>query len=345
MGSSGSKNNMLCDSDGESSADEQHNNEFLCFIKEVSFVPLYMLNGVKNCINVGKWADKFHRSKNAETRQAIAEAAIKEAEAVYHSQGGALSPRTDEPQTPVVRKRGRRSLAVAPKETSDEVSDETEAGAKSGPQLPAEIKRGRPSITANRPVDSSVSSQPTTPETKKRKPDEPTTPNRRAPDRAGASSAHKTSNKRKTAAPKSKSKKEEKENASATKGKKPAVKGKQQEQSTKATAASAKGKQVMKATKATPAKNKSKAKKKPAKAGKEKTSTKNKSKEKNTSKAPMKAVMKSAKNGGSKANSNFVYAVKEAREKLGIKGFQVVGGKTAKGQALLKKARSIHKRR
>merc|ERR1711902_172197 len=37
-------------------------------------------------------------------------------------------------------------------------------------------------------------------------------------------------------------------------------------------------------------------------------------------------------------------AVKEARKSLGIKGMQVVGGKTARGQALLKKARSLYKK-
>merc|ERR1719361_993911 len=37
-------------------------------------------------------------------------------------------------------------------------------------------------------------------------------------------------------------------------------------------------------------------------------------------------------------------AVQGARKALGIKGFQVVGGKTTKGQALLKKARSLFKK-
>jgi len=37
-------------------------------------------------------------------------------------------------------------------------------------------------------------------------------------------------------------------------------------------------------------------------------------------------------------------ACKEARKALGIKGFQVIGGKTSKGQALLKKARSLFKK-
>merc|ERR1719481_680883 len=37
-------------------------------------------------------------------------------------------------------------------------------------------------------------------------------------------------------------------------------------------------------------------------------------------------------------------AVQQARKSLGIKGFQVVGGKTSKGQALLKKARSFFRK-
>merc|ERR1719367_53248 len=37
-------------------------------------------------------------------------------------------------------------------------------------------------------------------------------------------------------------------------------------------------------------------------------------------------------------------AVAQARKSMGIKGFQVIGGKTAKGQALLKKARSLFKK-
>jgi hypothetical protein len=40
----------------------------------------------------------------------------------------------------------------------------------------------------------------------------------------------------------------------------------------------------------------------------------------------------------------FAAAVKSARKALGIKGFQAVGGKSAKGQALLKKARSIYRK-
>merc|ERR1719325_440237 len=39
----------------------------------------------------------------------------------------------------------------------------------------------------------------------------------------------------------------------------------------------------------------------------------------------------------------WIKAVGAARKALGVKGFQAVGGKTAKGQALLKKARSIYK--
>merc|ERR1719295_670538 len=35
-------------------------------------------------------------------------------------------------------------------------------------------------------------------------------------------------------------------------------------------------------------------------------------------------------------------AVQAAKKSLGIKGFQVIGGKTSKGQALLKKARSFY---
>jgi len=40
----------------------------------------------------------------------------------------------------------------------------------------------------------------------------------------------------------------------------------------------------------------------------------------------------------------FAAAVKSARKALGIKGFQAIGGKSAKGQALLKKARSIYRK-
>merc|ERR1719479_359977 len=41
--------------------------------------------------------------------------------------------------------------------------------------------------------------------------------------------------------------------------------------------------------------------------------------------------------------AKWIKAVQAARKALGIKGFQTVGGKTAKGQALLKKARSLFK--
>merc|ERR1719481_418227 len=37
-------------------------------------------------------------------------------------------------------------------------------------------------------------------------------------------------------------------------------------------------------------------------------------------------------------------AVQQAKKSLGIKGFQIIGGKTPKGQALLKKARSFYKK-
>merc|ERR1740121_1738872 len=40
----------------------------------------------------------------------------------------------------------------------------------------------------------------------------------------------------------------------------------------------------------------------------------------------------------------FAAAVKSARKALGIKGFVPIGGKTSRGQALLKKARSIYKK-
>merc|ERR1719474_2639621 len=40
----------------------------------------------------------------------------------------------------------------------------------------------------------------------------------------------------------------------------------------------------------------------------------------------------------------FAAAVKNARKALGIKGFVPIGGKTSRGQALLKKARSIYKK-
>merc|ERR1712018_305041 len=37
-------------------------------------------------------------------------------------------------------------------------------------------------------------------------------------------------------------------------------------------------------------------------------------------------------------------AVQQAKKSMGIKGFQVIGGKTSRGQALLKKARSLFKK-
>merc|ERR1719174_3693553 len=42
--------------------------------------------------------------------------------------------------------------------------------------------------------------------------------------------------------------------------------------------------------------------------------------------------------------AKFSKAVQQARKALGYKGFVPIGGKTAKGQALLKKARSIYKK-
>merc|ERR1719162_1189080 len=42
--------------------------------------------------------------------------------------------------------------------------------------------------------------------------------------------------------------------------------------------------------------------------------------------------------------SPWMRAVAGARKALGIKGFQIIGGKTAKGQTLLKKARSMYKK-
>merc|ERR550519_478638 len=56
-------------------------------------------------------------------------------------------------------------------------------------------------------------------------------------------------------------------------------------------------------------------------------------------KASEAAKKRAAKSGFTK----WFAAVKKARAALGIKGFQSVGGKTAQGQALLKKARSLYK--
>merc|ERR1711929_50304 len=58
-------------------------------------------------------------------------------------------------------------------------------------------------------------------------------------------------------------------------------------------------------------------------------------------------VSKKAHAHGKKAYRNvakFANAVKAARKALGIKGFVPIGGKTSKGQALLKKARSLYKK-
>merc|ERR1712224_1082615 len=41
--------------------------------------------------------------------------------------------------------------------------------------------------------------------------------------------------------------------------------------------------------------------------------------------------------------NKFAIAVAKARKALGVKGFVAIGGKTAQGQALLKKARSFYK--
>ena len=60
-----------------------------------------------------------------------------------------------------------------------------------------------------------------------------------------------------------------------------------------------------------------------------------------------KIVSKKASANGKKAYkriAKWTQAVNKARKALGIKGFQAVGGKSAKGQALLKKARSFHKK-
>merc|ERR1712048_763465 len=54
-----------------------------------------------------------------------------------------------------------------------------------------------------------------------------------------------------------------------------------------------------------------------------------------------KASASAAKNKGAKTIRAWGEATKKARKSLGIKGFCPVGGKTAKGQALLKAVRSI----
>merc|ERR1719225_1705088 len=59
-----------------------------------------------------------------------------------------------------------------------------------------------------------------------------------------------------------------------------------------------------------------------------------------------KVVSKKSSDRGKKNFKNiakWINAVKAARKAMGVKGFQAVGGKTAKGQALLKKARSLHR--
>merc|ERR1712064_226609 len=50
------------------------------------------------------------------------------------------------------------------------------------------------------------------------------------------------------------------------------------------------------------------------------------------------------KNYNKNGLAKWTKAVNAARKAMGIKGFQAVGGKTAKGQALLKKARSLYKK-
>merc|ERR1711935_1018300 len=60
-----------------------------------------------------------------------------------------------------------------------------------------------------------------------------------------------------------------------------------------------------------------------------------------------KVVTKKKHAAGKKAYKNvekFAKAVKAARKALGIKGFVPIGGKSARGQALLKKTRSLYKK-
>ena len=60
-----------------------------------------------------------------------------------------------------------------------------------------------------------------------------------------------------------------------------------------------------------------------------------------------KVVSKKASDRAKKTGKHiakFGKAVAQARKSLGIKGFVPVGGKTARGQALLKKARSLYKK-
>merc|ERR1719352_1295497 len=56
-----------------------------------------------------------------------------------------------------------------------------------------------------------------------------------------------------------------------------------------------------------------------------------------------KASARSAKSKGAKKIAAWGKAPKQARKQLGIKGFCPVGGKSSKGQALLKKVRSLLK--
>merc|ERR1719335_217159 len=59
-------------------------------------------------------------------------------------------------------------------------------------------------------------------------------------------------------------------------------------------------------------------------------------------------VSKKASANGKKIYAKYLLkwnkAVAAARKAMGVKGFQAVGGKSAKGQALLKKARSLYKK-
>merc|ERR1712133_333931 len=68
--------------------------------------------------------------------------------------------------------------------------------------------------------------------------------------------------------------------------------------------------------------------------------TKNKNGKVVSKKSSIRAKKAYQKNGLAK----WTKAVQAAKKSLGIKGFQVIGGKTAKGQALLKKARSLFKK-
>merc|ERR1719331_2441436 len=68
--------------------------------------------------------------------------------------------------------------------------------------------------------------------------------------------------------------------------------------------------------------------------------TKNKQGKVVSKKASLQGKKRYQKNG----LARWTKAVQQARKSLGIKGFQVVGGKTSKGQALLKKARSLFKK-